>query len=94
MKRFAKEDLGRDGIVQSAAPPDTAAYLINGKALQSPLFACWHEQMFCHFERLKGMQDTFSNIGILFIEEKSMVGQKIFTMVLYCLVLALQCKCR
>ena len=27
------------------------------------------------------MQDTFSNIGILFIEEKRMVGQKIFTMV-------------
>ena len=78
------------------------------------------------------MQDAFSNIGILFIEEKSMVGQKIFTMdskslqearqhyndkpfgnisvvllggfnqlppvcdsqLLYCLVLALQGKCR
>ena len=27
------------------------------------------------------MQDTFSNIGILLIEEKSMVDQKIFAMV-------------
>ena len=27
------------------------------------------------------MQDTFSNVGILFIDEKNMVGQKTFTMV-------------
>ena len=27
------------------------------------------------------MQDTFSNVGLLFIDEKSTVGEKIFTMV-------------
>ena len=34
-----------------------------------------------HGERLKGMQNTFSNVGILFINEKSLVGQKIVTIV-------------
>ena len=33
-----------------------------------------------HDERLKEIQETFSNGGLLFIHEKSMAGQKTFTM--------------
>ena len=32
-------------------------------------------------ERLKEIQETFSNGGLLFIDEKSMTGQKTFTVV-------------
>ena len=83
MKIFAKEELGRDGFVQATAPSGTAVYPINGNALHSLLYlpvgtsTC----LYLHDERLKGMQDTFCNIGSLFIDEKSMTGQKIFTMV-------------
>ena len=35
VKRSVKEELGRDGFVQAAAPSGTAAYLINGKTLHS-----------------------------------------------------------
>ena len=68
MKRFAKEELGRDGFMQAAAPSDTAAYIINGKT-QSPLFACWHEQVFAI-----AWGEAEGHAG-------HMVGQKIFTMV-------------
>ena len=33
-------------------------------------------------EKLKFIQDTFNNVDIRFIDEKSMVGQKIFTIVI------------
>ena len=78
VKRSVKEELGRDGFVQAAAPSGTAAYLINGKTLHSLLYLpdgpskC----LPLHSERLKGMHYTFSNVGILFIDEKSMVSQK------------------
>ena len=83
MKRSVKEELGRDGFVQAAAPPGTAAYLINGNTLHSLLYlpVCTSKFLPLHRERLKGMQDTFTNVGILFIDEKSMIGQKTFTMV-------------
>ena len=38
VKRFATEELGRDGIVRAAAPADTAAYLINEYTLHSILY--------------------------------------------------------
>ena len=83
MERFGKEELGRDGFVQAAAPSGTAAYLINGTTLHSLLYSpvCTSKFLPLHRERLKGTQDTFTNVGILFIDEKSMVGQKTFTMV-------------
>ena len=84
MKIFAKEELGRDGFVQAAAPFGTAAYLINGYTLHhGHLYLPVGTSTFwpLHCEMLKGMQDTFSNVDILFIDEKRMVGQKILTMV-------------
>ena len=74
MKIFAKEELGRDGFVQAAAPSGTAAYLINGKTLLITVGTS--NVLPFHGERLKGMQDTLNNVGIFFIDEKSMVGQK------------------
>ena len=46
---------------------------------------CTSKFLQLHGETLKGLQDTFSNVGLFFIDEKSMAGQKIFTMVSKCL---------
>ena len=82
VKRVAKEELGRDGFVQEAAPSGTAAYLINETQhsfLNFPVVTSTFLPL--HGELLKGIQDTFSNGGTLFIDWKSMVGEKLFTMV-------------
>ena len=83
MKRSVKEELGRDGFVQAAAPSGTAGKLINGTTLHSLFYlpVGTRKCLSLHGERLKGMHDTFSNVGILFIDEKSMVCQKTFTVV-------------
>ena len=82
VKRFAKEELGRDGFVQEAAPSGTAAYLINETQhsfLNFPVVTSTFLPL--HGELLKDIQDTFSNGGTLFVDWKSMVGEKLFTMV-------------
>ena len=83
MKIFSKEELGRDGLVQAAAPSGTASKLINGKTLHSLLRLPVSTSKFLPLrgEKLKDIQDTFNNVDIRFIDEKSMVGQKKFTMV-------------
>ena len=83
VKIFAREELGRDGFVQAAAPSGTAAYLINGKTLHSLLYlpVGTSKCLSLQGERLKCIQTAFSNVGLLVIDEKSMVGQKVFTMV-------------
>ena len=70
-------------VIQAAAPSGIAAYLINGKTLQSILYlpVGTSKCLPLHSGRMKGMHNTFSNVGILFIDEKIMVGQKQFTMV-------------
>ena len=64
--------------MQADAPSGTAAYLhvYQRKYItRAPPFAYWHEQCVpLHGETLKSMQETLSNVGILFIEN-------IFTMV-------------
>ena len=83
VKRLVKVEHGRDGVVQAAARSGTATHLINGKTLHSFFYlpVGTSKCLPLHGERLKGMHDTFSNVGILFIDEKSMAGQKTFTMV-------------
>ena len=78
MNIFAKEERGRDGFVQSVAPSVTAAYFINGNALNSILdLPISTSKCFpLPGERLKGMQDTFSNVGLVFLDEKSMAVRK------------------
>ena len=64
-------------------PSGTDAYHINGNALHGVLYlpVGTSKCLPLHDERLKEMQDTFSNGGLLFIDEKSMTGQKTFTVV-------------
>ena len=77
MKKLAKEELGRDGIVRAAALSSTAAYLINGNTLHSLLYlpVGTSKCLPLHCDRLKGMQDTFSNIGILFLHRREEHGR-------------------
>ena len=64
-------------------PSGTDAYHINGNALYSVLClpVGTSKCLPLHDERLKEIQETFSNGGLLFIDEKSMTGQKTFTVV-------------
>ena len=64
-------------------PSGTDAYHINGNALHSVLYlpVGTSKCLPLHDERLKEIQETFSNGGLLFIDEKSMTGQKTFTVV-------------
>ena len=64
-------------------PYGTDEYHINGNALHSALYlpVGTSKCLPLRDERLKEIQDTFSNGGLLFIYEKSMAGQKTFTIV-------------
>ncbi len=70
--QFAREELGRDGFVQAAAPFDTAAYFINGMTLHSVLCLPVGTSKYLPMpgETLKCRRDTFSNVGVLFINHK------------------------
>ena len=70
-------------FVLAAATSAKAAYLINGKTLLNlPYLPVGTSKILpLQGEMLNGMHDTFSNVDILFKHEKSIVGQKIFTMV-------------
>ena len=59
-------------------PSGTDAYHINGNALLSVLYlpVGTSKCLPLHDERLKEIQETFSNSGLLFIDENSMTGQK------------------
>ena len=59
------------------------AYLINGNALHSVLYLPVGTSKYLplHDDRLKETQEKISNGGLLFIDEKSMTGQKTFTVV-------------
>ena len=80
---FAKEELILDVFVLAAVPSGTDAYLINGNALHSVLYlpVGTSKCLPLHDERLKETQEKISNGGVLFIDEKSMTGQKTFTVV-------------
>ena len=64
-------------------PSGTDAYLINGNALHSVLYlpVGTSKCLSLDDERLKETQEQISNGGLLFIDEKSMTGQKTFTVV-------------
>ena len=70
-------------FVKSAAPSGTAAYLVNGETLHSLLYLPIGKTKLepLQGERLADVQRRFLNVGVLIIDEKSMVGQEIFWMV-------------
>ena len=64
-------------------PSGTDAYHINVNALHSVLYlpVGTSKCLPLHDERLKEIQETFSNGGLFLIDEKSMTGQETFTVV-------------
>jgi DNA replication protein DnaC len=82
VRALASQEVGSD-FVKAAAPSGTAAFLINGETLHSLFYLPIGKQ---EIEQLKGerlaeLQQRFKNVGVLIIDEKSMIGQEIFWMV-------------
>ena len=70
-------------VVQTAAPSGTAAFLIKGETLHSLLMLPidYNSYKTLSSDRLCVLQQKFSNIGVLIVDEKSMIGQRLFHMV-------------
>ena len=82
VRRFSSEAVGLE-FVKAAAPSGTAAFLIGGETLHSlfylPVGPAKLEPL--QGEKLVELQRRFQKVGILIIDEKSMIGQEIFWMV-------------
>ena len=78
VKEYAKQELGPN-FIKAAAPSGTAAFLIGGETLHGmlslPVGKAKLEPL--QGERLQALQNKFSETGIIMIDEKSMVGQKL-----------------
>ena len=70
-------------VVQTAAPSGTAAFLIKGETLHSLLMlpVDYNSYKSLSSDRLYDLQQKFRNIGVLILDEKSMIGQRLFHMV-------------
>ena len=73
-----------DSYIAAAAPSGTAAFLIRGETLHRML--CLPVGKASQFEDLQGprlmdLQGRFADVGLLVIDEKSMIGQEVFTQV-------------
>ena len=73
-----KNIVGSD-FITAAAPSGTAAYLIGGEPLHSLLYLPIGRTTLepLQGDRLQDLQNKFSRVGILVIDEKSMIGQEI-----------------
>ena len=81
VKRFVRTVLHLDSaFITAAAPSGTAAYLIGGETLHSLLYLPVGQTKLekLQGDRLKDLQLRFKEVGILVIDEKSMIGQNIF----------------
>ena len=69
-------------FVYTSAPSGTAAFLIKGETLHSLLMLPidYHSFNTLSSDRLYELQQKFENIGVLIIDEKSMIGQRLFHM--------------
>ena len=69
-------------VVQTAAPSGTAAFLVKGETLHSLLMLPidYNSYKSLNSDRLYELQQKFRNIGILILDEKSMIGQRLFHM--------------
>ena len=83
VKAYAKSIFNHNKFVHTAAPSGTAAFLIKGETLHSLLMLPinYHKYESLPSDRLLQLQQKFNDIGILVIDEKSMIGQKLFHMV-------------
>ena len=82
VRGFCCSTIGHE-FVKTAAPSGTAAFLIAGETLHSlfylPIGTAKLEPL--QGDRLVELQKRFEKVGILIIDEKSMIGQEIFWMV-------------
>ena len=85
VKGYAKKVFNRNNFVLTAAPSGTAAFLIKGETLHSLLMLPINYYTYTSLNddsvRLYELQEKFKDVGILIIDEKSMIGQKLFHMV-------------
>ena len=82
VQHYAKNIVGSD-FITAAAPSGTAAYLIGGETLHSLLYLPVGRTTLepLQGDRLQDLQNKFSGVGILVIDEKSKIGQEVFSCV-------------
>jgi len=82
VRHFAAQEISPQ-FVKAAAPSGTAAFLISGVTLHNLLYLPLSSGKFepLEGERLRELQQKFENVGVLVIDEKSMIGQEVFWMV-------------
>jgi len=82
VKEFASRTVGPE-FVKAAAPSGTAAFLIRGETLHSLFYLPIGRGILepLKGDRLAELQRRFQRVGVLIIDEKSMIGQTIFWMV-------------
>jgi hypothetical protein len=82
VKAFASTTVGPEFVI-AAAPSGTAAFLIRGETLHSLLYLPIGKGVLepLKGDRLAELQKRFLKVGVLIIDEKSMIGQTIFWMV-------------
>ena len=82
VRQLARMTIGSQ-FIRRAAPSGTAAFLIGGETLHSllclPIGNTKLELL--GGERLMQLQEKFKDVGILMIDEKSMMGQEMFWMI-------------
>ena len=88
LRRWTQDNIKNFGneFVLPAAPTGAAAFLIGGSTLHSLLYLptkLKKNQRMPRLDgsRLKSLQERFKNVGLLVIDEKSMIGQKTFWMI-------------
>ena len=83
VKRYSRDQDMHQDFITTAAPSGTAAFLIGGETLHSLLSITVGKNMEKELSpgRLVMLQKRFKNVGILVIDEKSMVGHKMFTII-------------
>ena len=82
VRQLARGTIGSQ-FIKRAAPSGTAAFLIGGETLHSllclPIGTAKLEPL--GGERLMELQRKFEHVGLLMVDEKSMIGQEMFWMV-------------
>ena len=82
VRELARQTMGSQ-FIRTAAPSGTAAFLIGGETLHGLLYLPIGNAKLQPLvgERLMELQKKFEPVGVLIIDEKSMVGQEMFWMV-------------
>ena len=82
VKGYAKKIFKHNNFVQTAAPSGTASFLIKGETIHALLMLPidYSSYNILSSDRLFELQQKFKSIGIIVIDEKSMVGHRILHM--------------